>query len=139
MNEIIYIMNILLIMKDIIDGINYWIYWYEHKIWGGSWSIFEHLCIMFLMFCMLAFGVMFVRYNIILHALSTAPLKMIPIISLCLTTCLAIYLFWGKRYKVILSQHDKFRRPKYIIWTISIVTITMICYIGPWPYLALTE
>ncbi len=126
-------------MKDIIDGINYWIYWYEYRIWGGSWNIFLHLSIMFLMFCMLAFGIMFVRYNMILHCLTEAPLEIIPLISLGITSCLAAYLLWKKRYKTILSQHDKFRRPKYIIWTISIVVIATISYVGPWPYLALTE
>lgn len=125
-------------MKDIIDGINYWIYWYEYRIWGGSWNIFLHLSIMGLMFYFWAFGIMFVRYNIILHCLTEAPLEVNPIVAIVLTLCLATYLLWKKRYKTILSQHDKFRRPKYIIWTISIVVITMICAVGPWPYLALT-
>ena len=125
-------------MKDIFDGINYWIYWYEYRIWGGSWNIFLHLAIMFLMFCMLIFGIMFVRYNMVLHCLTVAPLEIIPLISFGITSCLATYLLWKKRYKVILSQHDKFRRPKYKIWTISIVVITVIFAVGPWPYLALT-
>lgn len=125
-------------MKDIFDGINYWIYWYEYRIWGGSWNIFLHLVIMFLMFCMLLFGIMFTRYNIILHLRTGAPIRLIPLISLGLTLCLAIYLLWKRRYKVILSQHDKFRRYKYKIWTISIVVITVIFAVGPWPYLALT-
>ena len=125
-------------MKDIFDGINYWIYWYEYRIWGGSWNIFLHLAIMGLMFYFLAFGIMFTQYDIILHLRAGAPIRFAPLISLGLTLCLAIYLLWKRRYKVILSQHDKFHRPKYKIWTISIVVITVIFAVGPCPYLALT-
>ena len=125
-------------MKDIFDGINYWIYWYEYRIWGGSWNIFLHLAIMGLMFYFWAFGIVFIRYNMILHSLTNAPFDTYTIGSLALTLCLAIYLLWKRRYKVILSQHDKFRRSKYKIWTISIVVITVIFAVGPWPYLALT-
>ncbi len=126
-------------MKDIIDAINYWIYWHAYSTWGGGWNIFFHLCLMFLIFCILAFCIMFVCYNIIRDTLSTAPLGIIPLISLGLTSCLAIYLLRKRRYRVILSQHDKFRRPKYLIWTISIVVIIILCALGPWIYLNLTE
>ena len=118
-------------MKDIFDGINYWIYWYEYRIWGGSWNIFLHLAIMGLMFYFWAFGIVFIRYNMILHSLTNAPFDTYTIVSLALTLCLVIYLLWKRRYKVILSQHDKFRRPKYKIWTISIVVITVIFAVGP--------
>lgn len=26
-------------IRDIIDGVNYWIYWYEYEIAGGAWNI----------------------------------------------------------------------------------------------------
>lgn len=124
-------------MKDIIDGINYWIFWYEYRIWSGGWSIFHHLVLMGLMFYFIIFGIFFIKYKIILKTI--LPVEVPPFIALVLTLCLAIYLLWKRRYRRILTRHDKFRKRKYIILTISIVVITMVLYLGPYPYLALTH
>ena len=130
-------------MKDIIDGINYWIYWYEYRIWGGSWSLIQHLCIMWIIFFGYIFGISFIfleKLNLKGTFWGENMGLIVILIALVFTLILAAYLLQGKRYRRILANHDKYDgwEEKYQTWAISVSILAVVGLLAPIVYLALT-
>ncbi len=130
-------------MKDIIDGINYWIYWYEYSIWGGSWSLIQHLSVMWMIIFGYAFGISFIfleKFNLKGTFWGENMVIIVIIVSLIITLILAGYLLQGKRYRRILANHDKYDgwEEKYQTWATSVSILAVVSWLAPIVYMALS-
>lgn len=127
-------------MKDLIDGIFYWLFWYEDKVWKGE-DICNFIMVIaaFFFYATTGINITFETFfSLELYSYESMGYIWIPLL---LTLITAIYLCYKKRYLRIFANHDKFRNGTQLYkWvTIIVVALVFLSIFGTFTYKAIAS